>query len=258
MAMFLDLPEEIRPLIAKLLGPKTIFSCIRVCRSFYSSFIPFLWADFVVKPKRCHAIAAAYLWANAHWIESLAYTSMLTEEEYYTIAFPRLRTMTLSSYFLSFDSKMPPELPVQKVQFARLNPTIRKLTDFSRGSIPLPREFWEIVRTEWKDFESLEFSGTIQADVVDVFWRVCDRVQDLYLSMMDIQGESHSILQDLSFRQLRSLRIGRNYCIDEMPERMWPLQLITQVKGSAGLRRLTVEVTAFPIELIVEALEEGC
>ncbi|KAF9087865.1 hypothetical protein BGX29_000563, partial [Mortierella sp. GBA35] len=257
MTTFLDLPEEIYQLIAELLGPKAIYSCIRVCRSFYSSFIPFLWNDLVVTPYQGEAIDVAAVRANAHRVDSVYYGSRLIEE-YYTITFPRLRAMRLDSYYR--DETRPNYLqvqPHQKARFARLHPSVRMLKYYHKDKPP--REFWEVVETEWSDFECLEFSGFIEKDAVDVFWRVCDRTQDLHLIGVDIP-DSLSTLSTLSFRRLRNLTVKKLPYHTGIPHRLWPLQLLERVKESTELRRLDwdVEKIGFPVQLFLEALGEGC
>ncbi|KAF9092102.1 hypothetical protein BGX29_010609, partial [Mortierella sp. GBA35] len=152
MASFLDLPEEICVLIANLLHYKALYFCIRVCRSFHSSFLPSLWKVLIVKHYRGEAIDAAFIRVNAHWVEELFFPSSLTEE-YYTIAYPRLHSIVLSDDTPAYED-LPPDLSLQQVQFVRLNPSVRRLTIFNK--LKLSREFWEAVETEWRDLESLE------------------------------------------------------------------------------------------------------
>ncbi|KAF9089128.1 hypothetical protein BGX23_006896 [Mortierella sp. AD031] len=145
MATFLDLPEEVYQLIAKLLGPKAIYYCIHVCRSFYCNFISSLWKVSQFPSANGKAIDAAHIRANAHHVETANYTSALTEE-YYNIAFPRLRAVALANGHLSNNKKDPPEQPFYKVQFIRLNPSVRKLS--IHIGVKVPRGFWEAIETE--------------------------------------------------------------------------------------------------------------
>ncbi|KAG0278449.1 hypothetical protein BGZ95_003981 [Linnemannia exigua] len=251
----LDLPDEICLLIGAILGPKALYSCIRVCRAFYASFIPCLWSNINVKPYKCNAIDAANVRANAHRINTASFAVSLTEE-YYTIIYPRLQEIRLDSY----DKGSPNILqagPQHKIHFAQLHPTIRKL-NYGHEDI-LPKEFWEVVETTWTDFESLGMSGVVGADAVDVFWRVCDRVQDLRFTGVNLP-ESLPILSTLSFRRLQSLGIALYPWSQEIPHRTWPVQLLEQVKTSEGLRSLSWDMTdtPFPVQLVLDALEEGC
>ncbi|KAF9118785.1 hypothetical protein BGW39_000873, partial [Mortierella sp. 14UC] len=84
MATFLDLPDEIRLLIGKQLRTKNVYSCIRVCRSFYSSFIPCLWSQLSVERNAREAVNPALIRANAHRFDDIAYSATLTED-FYTI-----------------------------------------------------------------------------------------------------------------------------------------------------------------------------
>ncbi|KAG0069677.1 hypothetical protein BGZ89_002346 [Linnemannia elongata] len=175
MPTILDLPDEVHRLIGEQLSSKVLYSCVRVCHSFYSVYIPCFWSDIHVKQYKGSSIGPDQLRANAHLVETINYSSTLTND-YYTIVYPRLQTIKMSTYVT--DRKDPNYLqvqPHQKVQFARLHPTVRKLSFDQPGS--LSREFWEVVETEWNDFESLDLSGVVLEDVVDVFWRLLEQVK---------------------------------------------------------------------------------
>lgn len=258
MTTILDLPDEIHLLVGEQLSPKVLYSCIRVCRSFYSAYIPCLWSDIRVKQYKGNSISPDQLRANAHRVETINYSSTLTND-YYTIVYPRLQTITTSTYFT--DRKEPTFLqvqPHQKVQFARLHPTIRKLSFDQPDS--LSREFWEVVETEWKDFESLDLSGVVLEDVVDVFWRVCDRLKCLSLTGVRLSKDL-PVLSTLSFSRLRQLTIVKyHWSSEDIPYHNWPLQLLEQVKKSEGLRLLRWDVVdiPFPSHMVMDAFEEGC
>ncbi|KAF9147029.1 hypothetical protein BG015_011386 [Linnemannia schmuckeri] len=187
MTTILDLPDEIYPLIGKHLSSKSIYSCIRVCRSFYSTFIPYLWSNPTVQPYEGRTIDAIFLRSNAHRIKSIVYSPNLTED-YYAITFPRLHTLRLESFFTDEDEPQYLEVPLaQKVDFLRRHPFVKRLSYHHKDT--LPREFWEIIRTEWTALEKLEFSGFVEADDLDVFWAVCERVHTLYLSNVNMLTE---------------------------------------------------------------------
>ncbi|KAG0373107.1 hypothetical protein BGX24_012150 [Mortierella sp. AD032] len=253
----LDLPDEILLLIGAMLKTNALYSCIRVCRAFYASFIPCLWSDLTVRLSHGKKIDAANVLANAHRVEAVSYSAALTEE-YYSIFFPRLREIRLQSFC---SDKEDPDFskvePQHKVQFAQLHPTIRKFNYDHQET--LPKEFWEFVETEWTDFEALGISGVVEADAVDVFWRVCDRVQDLRLTGL-VLPESLPILSTLTFRRLQRLQVTLYPWSRDIPHRTWLVQLLERVKTSEGLQRLIWDVddTAFPVQLVLDAFEEGC
>jgi len=256
MATFHDLPDEIRLIIAAELHRKTIYSLIRVCRSFYSSFIAQLWCDLSVKHHDTKAIDAARIRANAHLVEKVSFHATLTEE-YYHIMFPQLRVLRLGSLYDNITE--PDYLPAnlcQKVEFARHHPLVQELVYFHKDSVR--REFWEVVDLNWRDFESLVMSGTVEEDAAESFWRVCDRAQRLHFHGADLL-ESPSIMTKVSFRRLRDLAI-RSYRWQKIPVRQWPVQLLERAKGSEGLECLAWSVSGlrFPVEMVLEAFEEGC
>ncbi|KAG0290472.1 hypothetical protein BGZ96_006060 [Linnemannia gamsii] len=164
MATILDLPDEIHLLIAKHLKTKIIFySLIRVCHSFYSTYFPCLWSDLYVDPGGGKTIDATNLRINAHLVDSITFSPSLTEE-YYTIDFPRLYTLRLETFYY------PEGLLARQVDFMRRHPFIRKLV--CQHKDPVPREFWEVIVTEWTHLEVFHFSGIVEKDAQDAFWMV--------------------------------------------------------------------------------------
>ncbi|KAF9134246.1 hypothetical protein BG015_003439 [Linnemannia schmuckeri] len=195
--------------------------------------------------------------AKTHLVEAINYSSTLTDD-YYTIVYPRLHTLRLDTFFA--DEKEPTYLqtkPPKKVEFARHHPTVRKLICHHKDT--LPREFWEVIEAHWTDFESLEMSGIVEVDAVDPFWRVCDRVQNLYLSDLSLP-DSLPILSILSFQRLQDLRIKKYPWQKTIPHRTWPVQLLEQVRRSERLRRLAWDVDdiAFPARMVIDAFAEDC
>ncbi|KAF9134247.1 hypothetical protein BG015_003440, partial [Linnemannia schmuckeri] len=258
MTTILDLPEEIQLNIGEHLPFKSIYSCIRVCRSFYSFFIPRLWSDLNIS--HCHGgnIPATFLRANAHHVKNITYTAALTEEYYGTTVFPRLHTLRMTNIYT--DRGEPTYLqvtPLQKIAFARLHPTIRKLVYDHEDT--LPKEFWEIVGAEWTQLETLEFEGVVEADARDTFWRVCGQVQNLQLEDVIIP-ESVLVPPTLFFRRLQNLSIELNDSLRRTkPRQIWPLRLLDQVKTAEGLRRLKWDIVdnPFPVQMVQDILAKG-
>lgn len=128
MATILDLPVEIHLLIGMQLGFKTNYSCIRVCRSFYSAYIPCRWSSISVKIPKCSAIRTDLLRTNAHHIETLTFSPELTPD-YYTIVFPRLRYVWMLTFSYNKNDHHYPQIqPHHMVQFAQHHSNIRKLS----------------------------------------------------------------------------------------------------------------------------------
>ncbi|KAF9299503.1 hypothetical protein BGZ88_006543 [Linnemannia elongata] len=254
MITFLDLPNEIQLIIGEHLPFKAIYSCIRVCRSFYSTFIPRLWSDLHIAHHTYDNVPVTSIRANAHHVETINYPSILTGD-YYTIFYPRLQTIKTNTYFM--DKNDPDFLlvtPLQKIEFARFHPTVRKLV--YNHNDKLPKEFWEVIGIEWTQLEDLEFEGVVGADAVDAFWRVCGQVQRLYLENV-IFPESVLVPPTLSFRQLLSLAIEKHG--ESIPRQTWPRQLLEQIKTAEGLRRIKWDMVdpPFPAQMVQKALAEG-
>ncbi|KAG0069675.1 hypothetical protein BGZ89_002344 [Linnemannia elongata] len=235
--MILDVPEEIHLLIAEHLNTRAIYSCIRTCRSFYRSFVPRLWSDLTVKQYKREPINADLVRANTHLVEAISYSSTLTHD-YYTIVYPRLHTLRLDTFYE--EEKEPTYLqvtPLQKVEFARHHPTVRKLIYHHKDT--LPREFWEVVETEWKELESLEMFGNVEADSVDSFWRLLEqvrrseRLRRLAWNVDDVAFPARIIMDAFAegcWPDLQQLTIGDATCSD---------QNLAGVLGAVTSRRLT-------------------
>jgi hypothetical protein len=143
-------------------------------------------------------------------------------------------------------------------QFARLHPTIKKL--YCGQPKILSREFWEVVESEWKEFESLELSGAMDEDVGEIFWKVCGQVRTLHLTGVT-RPKDLSILLTLCFPRLQQLSIEKFVWESEVSYQGWTLQLLEQVKKSPGLRHLrwVMSDIPFPVQRFQEMLEEeGC
>ena len=258
MPTILDLPGEIHLLVGEQLSSKVLYSCIRVCRSFYSAYIHSLWSNILIRRFKSNAVISAdQLRANAHRVKTINYSSTLTDD-YYTIVYPRLREIRLCTYYT--DKKDPSYLQVEShqiVQFARLHSTIKTLQHDQPKM--LSKEFWEVVETEWKEFESLDLSGVVVEDAVDVFWRVCDRLKSLSLAGVSLPKDLPT-LSTLSFPHLQRLSVTQYFWVKDVPYQNWPLQLLEQVKKSDGLRHLDWDVAdvPFPARMVTDAFEEGC
>lgn len=237
-----------------------------------------------------HRIAAAHIRTHAHLVESLRYIAGLDADYYTSIVYPRLRTLQLphsfdiqseilqaSQYPLFFsisrgkggisNSIESPQMSADllpshpNAQFARLNPTVRKLTCGLRDKES--RVFWEVVETDWKKLEEVEVSGEVDDDVVETFWRVCsDRVRSLYLSPKGFSGDGLRIISTLSFERLECLTLIKHLRWSKHHHTgTWPLVLLEQVKKtSRGLRRLKWGLCdiPLPVRMVLDAFAEEC
>ncbi|KAG0285161.1 hypothetical protein BGZ96_010534 [Linnemannia gamsii] len=258
MATFLDLPDEIRLLIGKQLHATSIYALIRVCRSSYSSFIPCLWSTLSIVRYKGDAVPAGVVHTNAHRIEAITFSATVTRE-YYAIAYPRLTKLQMMTFYS--DKKEANYLQVQpqeKLDFARRHPFITVFRYHHKDT--LPREFWEVVETVWRRLDVLDFSGVIDADAVDSFWRVCERVQTLNLQDVDFPSESLAILSTLSFPRLKDLTILKYFRQHPPLRQLWHVQLLERAKGSEHLKRIewSVDDVVFPVQIVLDAFAEDC
>ncbi|OAQ32457.1 hypothetical protein K457DRAFT_16463 [Linnemannia elongata AG-77] len=253
--------EEIYLLIAKHLTIRSLHSCIRTCRSFYSSFIPHLWSHINLSTLKLKSvIPPAHIRTNAHHIESISVDPALTEE-YYNIVFPRLQELRMGAAYDNATSINNMTVkPPQKILFVRRHPFVRKLVYHHKDL--LPKEFWEAVGAEWTGLEVLEFAGTVEEGVEEAFWGVCDRVQDLTLKGVEFSGYDNAltILSTLSFLRLCRLEVVQLSYKTKNLYRLWPLRLLERVKRLEKLKRLVwnVDMVAFPIQMVLDAFKEVC
>ncbi|KAG0281366.1 hypothetical protein BGZ97_009276, partial [Linnemannia gamsii] len=235
----LDLPKEIHLIIGQHLHLKSIYSCILVCRSFYSAFIPYLWSGISpINPQdRTITTSSTHVRANAHHIKYFTIFPTLTEE-FYHLVFPRLRTLCMRAYIEDFGNEnyfvVKPSL---KVHFMLSHPFVRKLV-YLHNDV-LPKEFWDV------------FSGIVKADALNAFWKVCGQVQNLRLMDVNIPG-SAPVPLTLSFQQLKSLKIERLRSTSrDFSYQNWSLPLLEQVKAAEGLQYLkwTIKDVPFPAQM---------
>ncbi|KAF9142868.1 hypothetical protein BGX30_001977 [Mortierella sp. GBA39] len=121
------------------------------------------------------------LQARSRYIEHLTISAPIPSD-YFTVAFPRLRTLILTDDYTSTGSLQ------DIVQLARLNPTIERLVINDIQS-SLPAQFWETVFSEWKNPKTLCIRySPISNDsaAVAALWRACTRFEDLELQGVDL------------------------------------------------------------------------
>ncbi|KAG9065491.1 hypothetical protein KI688_001779 [Linnemannia hyalina] len=259
MTTILDLPDEIRLLIGKELPKKSIYTLIRVCRSFYSSFIPCIWSDLsLTNLNKSTVITADQVRLNAHRIETISFPTTLSKD-YYAITYPCLHTLWMLAFYLdgSDDDHLQVQLQ-EKIDFLRRHPFLRKLNYQQKDTLSM--EFWEVVATELAQLEDLMFMGVVEQDAVDAFWRTCERVQNLHLMDVTFHPASMPILSTRSFRRLRDLTINKYSWEESLPRRMWPVHLLERAKESENLKRLewSVRDIDFPVQLVLDAFEKNC
>lgn len=155
------------------------------------------------------------------------------------------------------DNHLPVQLQ-EKINFLRRHPFLRKV-DY-RHQDALSKEFWEVVATELAQLEDLTFTGVVEQDAVDAFWRACERVKYLDLLDVTLRPVSMPILSTLSFRRLRDLTITKYSWQEASPRQMWPVHLLERAKESENLRKLgwSVGDIVFPVQLVLDAFEENC
>lgn len=258
----LDLPDEIRLLIGEQLSSKSLYALIRVCRSFNSSFIPCLWSDLIITQFGSSAVPAEVLRTNAHRIKTI--TSSILTQEYYAITFPRLHTLRMVNnhdyVYGNISGNLQVVLPQVKIEFLRRHPNITALTYQHLEMDYLTKEFWDVIGTELVQLDELEFTGVVDDDAVDSFWRACGRVQTLHLKDVDIFSEIVPTLSTLSIPRLRDLTIDKYSWQHGLPRRLWSVLLLKRVKDSEHLRRIEWSVgdVVFPAQIVLDAFAEGC
>ena len=121
------------------------------------------------------------LQSRSRHIEHLTISAPIPSD-YYTVTFPRLRTLVLTDNYTSTGSQQ------DIVQLARLNPTIERLVINDIQS-SLPAQFWETVFSEWKNPRTLCIRySPISKDsaAVAALWRASTRFEDLELQGVDL------------------------------------------------------------------------
>lgn len=121
------------------------------------------------------------LQSRSRHIEHLTISAPIPSD-YYTVTFPRLRTLVLTDDYASTGSLQ------DIVQLARLNPTIERLVINDIQS-SLPAQFWETVYSEWKNPRTLCIRySPISKDnaAVAALWRASTRFEDLELQGVDL------------------------------------------------------------------------
>jgi len=131
-----SLPLEVTELIVQRLHKGAVCACVRVSKTCYASFLPFLWEHL-----RIHANAfnrrpsATALAQRASLVTDLELVEYMPEQ-YYAICFPHLNTLKIvaNRYIFGRD--------VCHVAFIKANPTVQDLT-LNIPPVGPTDEFWE-------------------------------------------------------------------------------------------------------------------
>ncbi|KAF8944896.1 hypothetical protein BGZ47_003549 [Haplosporangium gracile] len=134
------------------------------------------------------------LQARSRHIEHLTISAPIPSD-YYTVAFPRLRTLIFTDDYSTTGSS-----PLDIVQLAHLNPTIERLI-INNIQSSLPAQFWETVFLEWKNPKALSIRySPISKDgaAVAALWKASTRFEDLELQGVDLPHYVHTLTADIT------------------------------------------------------------
>src|SRR5690349_18569873 len=89
----LDLPE-IREALAPFLTSDDLTRCVRVCKAWHSSLVPFLWGSIEVGTDQSTQPSLSFLQQHCGSIKRLIYYGKVPTD-HYSVHYPALRTLHL-------------------------------------------------------------------------------------------------------------------------------------------------------------------
>ncbi|KAG0203197.1 hypothetical protein BGX33_009253 [Mortierella sp. NVP41] len=225
MTSILDLPEEIRPFIAKFLDNKALQACLLVCRSFHQSFEPFLWHKVVIRvptskyviDRKLTLVDLAALQSRTLDVHNYVLHGAVSSE-HYRLAFPHLRRLQLtddgksgggypsSEYYESPPNPRTVQQGLDQTQLVQLNPTVQTLVLTILDATP-STEFWNLIYSTWVHPRILHVQGhaSLSEEATVAFWKACSRFEEV--TFIALAAVPSPVLATLTFPRIRNLSI---------------------------------------------------
>ncbi|KAI8345536.1 hypothetical protein B0O80DRAFT_504293 [Mortierella sp. GBAus27b] len=238
----LELPE-INDTIGNYLIRRDLVQCIRVCKSWYTSFLPFVWSTIAINNKRSYPTVEAFS-RHSSLIRHISYDTDLWRA--YKSSYCS-NLISLSAYHHSPTDKSPIIIG-QYHQLRRL---------LIHGA--LPKTFFIPERVvNWKPAHHLNNLSNLELSMVRIdpedttaFWGMCTRLESLAIKFIYIEKLPE---RTMTFERLESLHLSIRSSIQIEPQLDWFTQCpnLTSLSWSPSERQRTRK-----LDLLSAKLEEG-
>ncbi|KAI8604496.1 hypothetical protein EDD21DRAFT_350876 [Dissophora ornata] len=205
----LNLPE-IRLSIAEHLKKPDLVRCLRVCRSWYDTFLPLVWENVSVdKSRRVRlsqdALKPEVLHSHSHLIKDL---HIVDWQENYPFVFPRMQTLD----FHLFNGRTPSQA-IYLAPLIEQNQSLVKL-NLWKLDIDIDYRVWEVL-LKLPHLRELSLGmSSIQEDDIVRFWTICENLESLILEHVTFpQGTIHHA--SMCFQNIRELMMYGVYGMEQ-------------------------------------------
>ncbi|KAF8977976.1 hypothetical protein BGZ46_006973 [Entomortierella lignicola] len=207
-----NLPET-RYQVSISLRLQDFVRCIRVCKSWYESFLPYIWGELTIQHPLPTNIHLHYQLINTLVLEILP-------ESFY-IQYPNLRILRIGHQWGPYKLSRPEGDPTNLIT---LNPSISEISIFPSEERMYSSKILQAA-SELLDLQKLEIYKTRIAAVeeIEAFWRACGRLKELQISKVKFSKDIH-IPEDLTQFRIRILKILK---VSGVPEKT-QLELISR------------------------------
>ncbi|KAK3819574.1 MAG: hypothetical protein J3Q66DRAFT_159967, partial [Benniella sp.] len=205
-AMLREKPMEIPEILAQVasyLGRHDLTKCVRVSKGWRDILLPQIWREITVYDSGRRCPCPDDLYPRRHMVHSLSlhYGEMLGLG---TVIYPNLRSLGIFDFY------------------EYKNPTMMLSVDFAKACPSLV--YLELVRSRVASTTWMALSAhphirrlklaRVNIEAIDApwFWKVCEKLEDLRIFEVSIQGP---IPKDLALNRLRKLYMSCNKWMDE-------------------------------------------
>ncbi|KAG0218292.1 hypothetical protein BGX31_011654 [Mortierella sp. GBA43] len=197
----LDLPE-LRAAIGYYLTLRDLAQCLRVCKSWHTTFLPLVWSTIIIKDNQRYPTVEAFS-RHCCFVEDLTYTTELCHE-YISMHCSNLVSLTINH---TSDTS-----PVNIDQYQRLH----------RLSIQGPLRIPHTKLAVWKPVHHLHTLSILELDMLRIdptdntaFWDMCIRLKSLtmkfvYITELPDRTMTFDQLETLSLRLQSKIQFERH------------------------------------------------
>ncbi|KAK3810267.1 MAG: hypothetical protein J3Q66DRAFT_352659 [Benniella sp.] len=193
-----DLPE-IRLVLASSLTTDDLTRCVRVCKDWHASFLPYLWRKVDIHQKTSKQPTLALLQQHRHHVRHLTYQEK-APDDHRSLHFPALTTL----HFVVRNHNT--EMVGNQTSLVHL-----KLI----GSLPYKIDW--IPSVGLPNLKSLTLTGiTVLSQDEDTVWNLFSRLEVLRMYNSTISGHSQLMKRDWRIKDLTLSRVGGMPPMDQL------------------------------------------
>ncbi|KAK3810307.1 MAG: hypothetical protein J3Q66DRAFT_352737 [Benniella sp.] len=231
---------EIRESLAPFLTSDDLARCVRVCKAWHASFLPFLWGSIEVSADKGSQPSLDFMQQHCDSIRRLIYHGKVPMD-HIPLVYPVLRTLHLLQV-KSIESGHDPALDIIT---AHPSLTHLRLQSVTPGA-PISR--W-ILPTNMSSLNTLSLTGIVLViKDMDGFWKLLLQLETLEMAYSGL-ASGHYRAPEGDWK-LKSLSLVLNYGMSQNDQLAW-------IRRCTRLRRLQWRALCFPRQFPIEEFTQS-